>query len=206
MSAVTLFDRAIEATAERLIRTDPKAAELLAPLEGRAIAIALTGTGIERVLLVIDGHLRVLAPDAARPADARITGAPVSFARLASGTPARELAAGLRIEGDAELADAADRVFKELRIDWEALVAPVVGDVIAHQGGRAAEALRGEATRAVDHLVADLADWLKHEARLLPLREEVEPFLDAVDRLRDDVDRCEARIERIERRNAPKPP
>jgi len=48
-------------------------------------------------------------------------------------------------------------------------------------------------------LERDLTEYLKTETAILPDQDDVNGFIEAVDRLRTDVDRLEARLKRLER-------
>ena len=53
--------------------------------------------------------------------------------------------------------------------------------------------------RAGDTFARNISEYLTEESRDLPVRIEVEEFLDGVDRLREAVDRLDARVAAAER-------
>lgn len=81
--------------------------------------------------------------------------------------------------------------------DWEALLADVVGDGLAHPLGAAASRARRWLTRSRDSLEDSLGDYLREESGQLVTDVDVSGFIEAVHTLREDVDRLEARIRRL---------
>ena len=105
----------------------------------------------------------------------------------------------MRIEGDAEVAQAFSELLKEARPDLEEELSRLIGDVAAHQVGNAARSVIGFAQRAADTFAQNVSEYLQEEGRDVPSRTEAEEFIAGVDKLRDDVDRLEARIARLEK-------
>jgi ubiquinone biosynthesis protein UbiJ len=196
----TLAAKAIEAALNRYLSLDPDGPRGLSALQGRWVALDVDG--LLQVLITAEAdRLRVAPAGAELEPEARITASPVTLARLGlSGEGGAAAARELRIEGDAELAHALERVLRGVEIDWEELLSRAVGDVAARQLGNLARGFGAWGRRAGDSLSADLGEYLTEEARILPSRIEVEQFLDEVDGLREDVDRLDARIARLERR------
>jgi ubiquinone biosynthesis protein UbiJ len=134
------------------------------------------------------------------PPDVTIRGNVPLFARLLIGdaTPTPSTSAALEISGDIELGQRFQRILRTLDIDWEEQASRLVGDVAAHQIGRAARALRAWGRDAVRTLGQDATEYLQEESRVLAKRPQVDGFLRDVDRLRGDVDRLLKRLERLE--------
>jgi len=117
---------------------------------------------------------------------------------LGLGTETETLKAGeLAIEGDAALGQRLQRIFRDLDLDWEEPLARLFGDPLGHEMGRAARAVFAWHRQALKTFGLNTADYLQEEARLLPVRDEVETFLNGVDGARADVDRLAARIQRL---------
>lgn len=105
--------------------------------------------------------------------------------------------ASARITGSVRLAETLAFVFRNLRWDFEADLADVVGDVPAR---RIAQALRSGAAwqrDAVARLGGNVAEYLTEDSALVVPRRELEAFGREVDRLRDDGERLEKRIARL---------
>ena len=106
----------------------------------------------------------------------------------------------LRISGDAELAQAVQRLAKNFDPDIDGAFAGVFGDVL---GVQIAKALREGLRRGREEsarFARDAAEYLVEERRDVVGKPEQEAHFDAVDTLRDDVERLAARVERLRRR------
>lgn len=106
----------------------------------------------------------------------------------------------VRIEGNAEFAEALGFVFRHLRWDAEEDLARVFGDIAAHrmvEGGR--QVVEG-GRRSLERAGENLAEYLTEEADLLLPRSALPPFVHEVIALRDDVARLDKRLAKLERR------
>ena len=105
----------------------------------------------------------------------------------------------VRIEGNAELAEALGFVFRHLRWDAEEDLARVFGDIAAHRlvdGGRW---IAAEGRRSLERAGGSVAEYLTEEAPLLVPRTDLPGFAQEVVALRDGVARLEKRVARIEK-------
>lgn len=176
----------------------PNRQDLLAPLAGKVIALNLQPFGT-LYLCPTATNLQVLGEFSGTP-DVRLTGTLAAFTRLHFGGSVRgSLAAGdIEMQGDMNTARHFQALFDQLDINWEALLAPCTGPVVA---ATALDWLRSGAlwTRdAVETLRTDLAEFWQEETRELPTQSEAKAFCADVDALRNDRDRLEARIRRLE--------
>ncbi|HUE48125.1 MAG TPA: SCP2 sterol-binding domain-containing protein [Steroidobacteraceae bacterium] len=176
----------------------PRARQLCAELEGRSVAIEIRA--ITRLRVASTGQtLSVMRDDA--PADATLTGGPVSLLALAGESAQAVLQRGeVAISGDAELAQKFRELATLLRPDFEEELSLLLGDVPAHQLGRLGRLGLTWSRRAAATTLANLAEYLGHERADLVPRNEGEQFLRGVDAVREGVDRLGARIELLARR------
>jgi ubiquinone biosynthesis protein UbiJ len=194
--ATDSLERAINA----LIDLDPDTTSALAALQGKTVRIELDGTPITLTMVVAEtGRLQLVGELDGEP-DATLGGSPFDLLRARDTNKGiDELFAGrVRLGGDNAVAQRFSRALGGLDIDWEEQLAGLVGDIPAHELGRAARAWRDETARLRSRGRETLSDYLTEESRVLPHRFEVEGFLSDVDELRDDVERLEARIARLE--------
>jgi len=199
MKAPTLLTAAVETALDRALALDPETADRLAGLEGRVLALVLEGLDLT-LYLVLGRRIQVLGSYEGE-ADAEIRGTPLALARMPFEQKGRSLFAGeVRLSGDSEVAHRFQAALEDLDIDWEALLAGVIGDPAAHQIGRGARGLGQWLSQAADTLAADLGEYLREESRLTPARIELENLFADIDRVRSDADRLEARIRRLEAR------
>ena len=105
---------------------------------------------------------------------------------------------GVRIAGDAEVAQRFRDLLQHAQPDFEEELSRVIGDVAAHQVANVARGLLDWGRKAAGSFADNVAEYLQEEGRDVPARVEVEEFLEGVDRLRDDAERLEARLARLE--------
>jgi ubiquinone biosynthesis protein UbiJ len=170
------------------------ARETLRPFGGAVVAVAI-GPVSWRLAITAAGLLA--AADADTPPALRVTLDPFTAARLAAGETA--VRAAVHTEGDDALARAVWHVATHLRWDFEADLAGLTGDVLAH---RVASGLR-RATRSTADSIhragLALAEYLTEEGGHTPPRHELAAFCEDVDATRDAVERLVQRIAALER-------
>ena len=191
--------RPFEKMLNRHIAASSRARALLAELDGRSMELRFTATPL-RIRLAAGPEGVEVRPAGDEPADAVIEGTPFSFLRLATGEASKSIrAGGMDVKGDAEIAEGFRRLLDAARPDLEEELSRLTGDVAAHYlAGFARDAL-DFSRRAGDSIARSLAEYLTEESRDLPVRLEVEEFLEGVDRLRESVDRLDARVAMGER-------
>jgi ubiquinone biosynthesis protein UbiJ len=186
----------LEAILNGNVAQSGKARALVERLDGRSLALAADGTPLKLRMRVSEGRIRI--DDTDDPADARLSGTPLALLALAGPQGEERLrAGGVRIEGDAEVAQRFRELLRHSRPDFEEELSRVIGDVAAHQVANAARGFLEWGRRASDSLATSVAEFLQEEGRDVPTRLEVEEYLRAVDTLRNDVDRLEARLQRL---------
>jgi len=186
----------LEEMLNRNVAGSRRAQELCRKLDGRALAIELKGTPLVLFMEARDGRLE-LSERRDAPADARLSGTPLALLALAGpGAEGRLRSGNVRIEGDAEIAQAFRELLEQTRPELEEELSRIVGDVAARRVANFARELVDFGRRASDSLATSAAEYLQEEGRDVPVRLEVEEYLREVDRLRDDVERFEARLTR----------
>ena len=188
----------LEEVINRMLRLDPATLARLGEFDGKCIGLRLAGDDrdLEFFLFPSAAGFRVRATHDTAP-DVTIRGDVPVFTRLVFGGSPTMRAGELQISGDIEFGQDFQRILHALDIDWEEWTAYVVGDVAAHQLGRAARGLRAWARQSGETLRQDVREYLQEESRLLARRETVDYFLGAVDTLRADADRLEQRLTRL---------
>ena len=182
----------------RNIGDSRKAQALCRQLDGRVVSLIVEGTPFA-FFFTADGGRVSLAPRHDGPADASLSGTPIALLALAG--PRAEGAlrgGGVRIEGDAEVAQKFRELLAQAQPDFEEELARVIGDVAARQVANFARGFLDWGRKAGGSLATSVTEYLQEEGRDLPTRTEAEEFLADVDRLRDDAERLEARLARLE--------
>jgi ubiquinone biosynthesis protein UbiJ len=196
-----VLDR-LEAILNRNVADSRRAQALARQLDGRVVSLVVEGTPLAIFLRATGGRL-ALAPRHDGVADATISGTPIALLALAGRRAEGALrGGGVRIEGDAEVAQRFRELLTEAQPDFEEELSRVIGDVAARQVANFARGFLDWGRRASGSFAGSVAEYLQEEGRDLPTRTEVEEYLAGVDRLRDDVERLEARLSRLETRVA----
>jgi ubiquinone biosynthesis accessory factor UbiJ len=194
MTAPAPVQRLLQAAFDFWMKDTPEVRADCAALAGRCIAVELTDLGTELCLRPRAAGIAVTLDTSDDP-DVRIAATSGDLLRIARGTqtpPPR-----LVISGDAELAQSVRALFRRVRFDPDERLAALVGDVPAHQLGRAFRAVATFGRDSVNALTGMAGEYLQYEARTLPSKAEVETFVGAVDEVRDGVERAAARMESI---------
>jgi ubiquinone biosynthesis accessory factor UbiJ len=182
----------------RNVAQSNRAAALLAQLDGRVLGLTLEGTPVTLYFKVADGRIGI---DTRREGatDASLSGTPLGLLSLVgSGAADRVRSAGIRIEGDAEVAQRFQSLLQQAQPDFEEELSRVVGDVAAHQVANLARGFLDWGRKAGDSFSLNVAEYLQEEGRDVPTRLELEEFFEAVDHLREAADRLDARLARLE--------
>ncbi len=186
--------RPLEEMLNRRIAGSSRARAMLAALAGRSMELRFAATPL-RVRLAESSGALTMRPAGEEPADAVIEGTPLSFLRLATGDAAKSIrAGGMDVRGDAEIAEGFRRLLEAARPDLEEELSRFTGDAAAHYLAGFAREAAAFGQRAGDALARNTTEYLTEESRDLPVRVEVEEFLEDVDRLREAVDRLDARV------------
>jgi ubiquinone biosynthesis protein UbiJ len=189
---------ALEAALNRYLQLDPDSRSKLAAMQGKCLAIELTGLEFTLYLL-IDSQGILIFNDYPETPDATLSGSPLDLLGLAlqqQPGPAM-FAGGVKISGDTELGQFFKRLFDSLDIDWEEHLSQYTGDIVAHKLGNLFRSGVQWGQQASDILRQDIAEYLLQEDRLVPEKAELEGFFSEIDNLREDTDRLEARIKRF---------
>jgi len=189
-----LLTQTLENVLNRGLPRSPRARQLCRELEGRRVAVDVTG--LMRIVIGSTGETLELTRDAAATPEAEIVGGPFSLLSLMNDAPEAVLQRGdVQIRGDVELAQKFRELAMLLRPDIEEEVSKVLGDAPAHHLGRLARAAFGWTRKATDTTVRNVAEYLAHERQHLVPKAEGDQLLKGVDTLRENVDRLEARID-----------
>jgi ubiquinone biosynthesis protein UbiJ len=176
----------------------PRARALVAELAGRSLAIE--ARDLTRLHVSSNGATLEVS-GAPLPADATLSGGPLSLLGLLGAAPQSLLQRGdIVFGGDTELAQKFHQLLGLLRPDPEEELAQLIGDVPAHQLARLTRHGLDFVRRAAATSVTNAAEYLGHERAELVPRAEGEQFLRGVDAVREGVDRAAARLENLARR------
>lgn len=184
----------------RLIDESTPAKDLARELEGSSFALEIEGPAVRCVLVAHDGRV-ALEGDAQGPT-ASLRATPLDLLTLARRNSVASLrSTSAEVRGDLQVAEKFADLLKFARPDVEEELARWIGDLAAHEVGRAARGFAAWLKRAGTALAMNSAEYLQEESRALPAALEAQSFYTDVERLRDDVERAAARLARLEQRS-----
>lgn len=199
MSAKPLLQ--LERLINRVLFLDPTLSSSLSELSGRVISLEFIKTNM--IIYVKPGYDGLHLSDEHEGAvDVRIRATPSDM--LAYLVTSREgngkFAGSLEIIGDVGLAQQFQTIMKDVELDWEEQISHWVGDTAAHKLGRFAKHTFRFLRESKQTLELDMSEYLRYEKEILPVKSEVNEFINSVDSLRDDVERMKLRIDRLQQR------
>ena len=173
---------AMEMAINRYLALDPAAAARMQALAGKVIGIELRDVNLCFFMLPAQDQLHVHGHFDGE-ADTTLRGTSLAMARMSLSDNASDslFSGDVEISGDVELGEQFRAVLDSMDIDWEEQLSKLTGDVIADLT-----------------LQQDLAEYLHEESRVLPVRHEVDEYINAVDEVRMAVDRLQARVRRLQ--------
>ena len=196
-SAASALGLPVSATINHLLAQEPWARRDLALHAGK-IACIDTGAAALRLRVTADGLLETPPAEAAANVTIR-----VKLSDLPLIAQNRERAFSyVKIEGDAEFANAISNLSKSLRWEAEHDLEKVLGPVAAVRLVSGARAAFEAVKTGHQKLAENVAEFLLDEQPVLLRPQVVEAFSSDVTRLRDDVERAAKRLAKLEQKLA----
>lgn len=194
--------RVVERIVAAVVAADQDLAAQVAALGTASVRLDFTSPRFSVVLAARDGALTLSEHGDDEP-DVVIAGTAHEFVELMRARRAgRPTPSGVvRISGDLAVAEKVQNLVRDFGIDWEALIARLIGDVPTHHTMRAARTVSGFIRARMTDVGLDVAEYLKYERGLLVGADEMEAFTAGVRDARAAVDRLEARIALAEARS-----
>lgn len=190
-----------ESTINRLLLVRPETVAQLGQLDGKVIAIQLTSPAISLSLQPSTAGLQIdqIERD---DADVTLSGTAADFFQLLSAADSSEAMFGktIKLSGDSALATRFSQVMVDAALDWEGILAQVMGDLPAHELARLLKWKSRFYLQAGHSLVQNFEEYIKEELQLLPSQPQLKRFYSEVDSLRQETERAEAKIERLRRK------
>lgn len=188
-----------ETSLNKLLRLSPDTVDQLSQLNSKVIAIQLTSPAAT-LSLQPSGEGIQIDQFERDDADVTLSGSGSDFFRLLTAADSSDAMFGksITVSGDSGLATRFSKILIDAALDWEAILAQLLGDLPAHEVARY---LRWKAQLYLNtgnSLMLNLEEYLKEELRILPSAPEVSQFSSEVDRIRQDTERLSARIARLQ--------
>lgn len=179
---------AAAAALNHMLAREPWARAALAPFAGRSARLQALPFSVQ---LGIDADGNFTADAGAPTVTVGVDAAALPRVLLEPKAALRNV----RLDGDAEFAQALSSVLQKLRPEPEEELARFVGDAAAVRIVALLRAALAGAREAGSRLAAQTADYLVAENPMLVSRQEMAAFAADVARLRDDVERLAKRID-----------
>ncbi|MBK6583268.1 MAG: SCP2 sterol-binding domain-containing protein [Gammaproteobacteria bacterium] len=196
-AALAALERAINGA---LTLDRPGAARITA-LQGQVFAIHCSVPAFDVFVIPADTGVRLLGYYEDKPS-CSVSGPASDFvALLGAIDKASTLVNGaLRIAGDSAPLLELQKALTGLDLDWEQRLGVLLGDIPAHQIGRAVRGSVRWGRGTHDSLLRHVEEFIHEEARLAPPRLEVENFFGDLRTLAQGSDRLQASTRRLARR------
>lgn len=193
----------VEVAMNRALALSPATQSDLFRLAGKKIKLEIRDIGLRGNLLIGSGKIHLLEEQSDFIPDATICLTSWSAGKLAvdslAANPSRGPPSEVEISGDTDVARRFKSALDNIQIDWEEELAQRVGDVLAQPIETNLRNIANWFRATAQTATQDIAEFLQHESRQLPLNDEIERFAGDVDRLRDDTERLAARVARLQR-------
>tara|TARA_B110000967_G_scaffold34449_1_gene33207 strand:- start:863 stop:1546 length:684 start_codon:yes stop_codon:yes gene_type:complete len=186
---------AAESLINGALKYDPATLRKMGELEGKLLLIESTMPPL-KLAMETNSQGIMLQSNWQDKADTTVTGSLVSIAGLAanSASQAAFSGSGVNVSGDLNFLIEINNLMAELNVDWEAILAAVIGDIPAHL---MAEKLRKSAAMAKDagqRAKSAAAEVAQEELRVTPTSPEFKDFSQQLRGLSSGVERAAARI------------
>ena len=186
---------AAESLINGALKYDPATLRKMGELEGKVLLIESTMPPL-KLAMETNGQGIMLHSNWQDKADTTVSGSLISIAGLAinSASQASFSGSGVNVSGNLDLLLKINNLMTELNVDWEAILASVIGDIPAHL---MAEKLRKSAAMAKNvgqRAKSAAAEVAKEELRVTPTSPEFKGFSQQVRELSSGVERAAARI------------
>ena len=192
MSLTSLFERSLN----HLLQQTPGASGLLGQHAGKSVRLDLGFAQLD-FMITAEGQFSE-APNAAMNAAPDATLRATSDVLLQLPFLGRQALRHAEYSGDPTLLQTLDQVFREMRWDIEAELAPLMGDIAAHRIARAAKRASQTLRQAAQAVQTSSSEYIVEEIALLARKSDVARFCAEVDTLVDDTARLEARLAQID--------
>jgi len=188
LSAASLFEQSLN----HLLAQNPGASTRLSRHAGQHVRIDIGFKQLD-FAITADGHL-LASPTATPDATLRAT----SSVLMQLPFLGREALRHADYSGDAALLQTLNTIFREVRWDIEAELAPLLGDMAAHRVAVAAQKTARNVRHAGHAIQSSVSEYIVEETTMLARKGDIARFANEIDTLADDVARLEARLIRLE--------
>lgn len=191
---------ALLAPLNHVLQANDWARARLQPHAGRHIRLSAHPFNLD-CCITDSGHFAAVPPPAGHDGNnpAVTVSVPLSALPALALDPDRNPMTGVRLTGDAELADTLGFVLRNLNWEPEEDLSRLVGDMAAHRIVNAARSFPPLARRSAAAVSGNLREYLVDEAPVLVASTQLDDLSAQIRTLRDDIARFEKRLNRLKR-------
>ncbi|HVE43548.1 MAG TPA: SCP2 sterol-binding domain-containing protein [Gammaproteobacteria bacterium] len=186
-------------TINAYIASDPASQEKLKELATHTFGVTIEPMQFDIVCYFSETGINIACLDASQT-DTRLSGTPLQLLSLLIAKEDRQrlFTEGVTLTGNIELGMQVMALFDDIHIDWEAHLAPFLGDVPTYHIGRLSRRFKQWLGDTTTRFGQTLSDYLHEEAPYCPPKEALQDFFDDIGDLQMTVDRLEARIKQLQ--------
>lgn len=181
---------------QQAIGLDPNVSHQLLSLNYKIIEVVVLPLHVHFYMVIEHGTIYLKSQVSQSP-DTIIHSSPLGLIRL-SILPASKTRSlfndDIQISGDIGLGQDLKRIFDSMQIDWEGHLAFFTGDVVAHHVGKIFKKSKELGKQYAHHLKKNTQDYLVHDLKTVPSKQELEQFYADVDELRLRSERISAHL------------
>lgn len=186
----------IESWLNNFVKYDVKFEEKLSKFHGEIIAFEVIDLGKKWSIQLCETHIH-LNEGQIPSANVTVKGSCYDFISFIIGSVVGTYTFNLNIEGDQELMYEFKMLFSSLNIEWEECLAQWIGDGLSHDVGRMVKKASQSISDFETFITTQLSEYIQHESRMVPGKEEMIDFFDDIDELSQKLERLEAKLKRI---------
>lgn len=175
---------------------DPLSQKKLKLLEGCILKVAITSP-VQTFYFGSESGKVVLLPEQ-NTSSVQLSGNAFAFIKLATYENKTQLfrCKEINLSGDAVRAQQIQSFMSSIKIDWDGILATLIGDIPANFIGNSIRQSWSFGKMLSQSFLSDLEEFVKYEVRLIPGKALANKQFDAIDQLRLATDRLEARIKK----------
>lgn len=185
----------LETAINQALKTDLQTIARLQELQNKKIKLNIIDWNV--VFFIIPQHNGIeLHTHISGPADTIITGKLQNLVHIGLSQDKKNAMRDHQIQfsGDAHTGIAMQQILSHIDIDWEEQLSRLVGDTPATFISKGLRAAVNIGKSLLSSIQRNAEEYIHHEAKLCPKREDLESFYQDISTLRDDVDRLEAKL------------
>ena len=185
----------LETAINQALKTDLQTIARLQELQGKKIKLDITDWNCA-FFIVPQHHGVELRAKISGDADTVITGTLNNLVHISLAADKKDAMRqhNIQFSGDAHTGIAMQQILSHIDIDWEEQLSRVVGDTPATFISKGLRSAMNLGKSIVDSIKRNTEEYIHHEAKLCPTRDDLESFYNDVATLRNDVDRLEAKL------------